>query len=80
MYTCHAFYGGFLDGRVLGPQVVKLRGGGARVPKEITMQALPATHRLTDQRIRPHIAHMMSFEPESRPTSCEIVEILRKIL
>ena len=69
----------FLDYRVWGSQVVKLRGG-PRVPKEITMGALPATHRLIDERIRHHIAHMMSFAHESSPTSCEIVKILRKIL
>ena len=42
MYICHAF------GRAWGSQVVKLRGGEARVLKEVTMQALPATHKLMD--------------------------------
>ena len=69
----------FLDCKVWGSQVVKLRGG-PRVPKEKTMGALPATHQLIDERIRHHIAHMMSFAHESSLISCEIVEIFRKIL
>ena len=65
MYICHVF------GRAWVSQVVKLGGGEARLPKEITMQALPATHNLMDHRIRRKIGHMMSFVPESRQT-CEI--------
>ena len=68
----------FLGGRAWGSQVVKLPGG-PRVPKEVKMGALPATHRLIDERIRHHVAHMMSYDPKSRPTSCEVVEIMRKI-
>ena len=70
----------FLVGGARESQVVKLRGGGPRVPKEITLEALSTKHRLIDECIRHHIAHMMSFVPESRSTSSEIVEILRKIL